>query len=209
MSCKREREIFVFEPNKKQKLMDDSDIEPYDLFTEKSESIDSKKSESIDSDKSNKSDESSESDESDESSESSESSKSSKSSESSESSESQHINKEIMDELFVLATKALDDKKYKKSFKYFKLACKFCHPDSITELGKCYYEGKGVKQNYKKAYRYFQEALIINNMDEYALFRLGMMYFYGKGVDVDKVKARKYLQKAYDCDCDEALEYLF
>ncbi len=61
-------------------------------------------------------------------------------------------------------------------------------------LGRAYYEGVGVKQNYGTAQIWLNKAIAQNNPD--AMFFLGMMYEYGRGVNQDIQKALGLFDKA-------------
>ena len=64
------------------------------------------------------------------------------------------------------------------------------------QLGECYAEGKGVEQNYTKAFEYFIKAADQGNI--FAQFNLGIMYDNGLGVTQNYSKAFEYYQKAAD-----------
>lgn len=61
-------------------------------------------------------------------------------------------------------------------------------------LGRLYYAGKGVKQDFEKAFWYFSQTE--NNEKPVTFLMLGRMYHYGQGVQQDPHKARTYYQKA-------------
>ncbi len=67
-------------------------------------------------------------------------------------------------------------------------------------LGGAYVEGKGVKQDYVKAVKFFQKAC---DLDEgWGCGILGAMYKEGIGVKQDDLKAVKFYQKA--CDLNDS-----
>ncbi|MBR6058167.1 MAG: sel1 repeat family protein [Lentisphaeria bacterium] len=71
-------------------------------------------------------------------------------------------------------------------------------------IGKCYFDGVGgVKQNYKKAVKYFEMACENNNAS--AFFNLGICYDGGYGVKQDINKAIEYYNRAADMDVPEAM----
>ena len=63
-------------------------------------------------------------------------------------------------------------------------------------LGKMYYEGTGVVQNYHEAFKWFQKAA--DNGIAYACAYLGKMYYEGTGVAQNYNEAFKWYQKAAD-----------
>ena len=63
-------------------------------------------------------------------------------------------------------------------------------------LGKMYYEGTGVAQNYNEAFKWYQKAA--DNGDAYAYGGLGDMYYAGDGVAQNYNEALKWYQKAAD-----------
>ena len=65
--------------------------------------------------------------------------------------------------------------------------------DSQVELGLCYLNGEGVKQNYKKAQKYFESAA--DQMNAAANYWLGTMYENGTAKDNDRMFSLSYLDK--------------
>jgi TPR repeat protein len=63
-------------------------------------------------------------------------------------------------------------------------------------LGNCYYSGRGVSQDFNKAFEYYQQAAKLNHSD--AIYKLGLCYKNGKGVSNDINKAIQYYQQAAD-----------
>ena len=57
-------------------------------------------------------------------------------------------------------------------------------------LGNIYYTGKGVKQSYKEAVKWYEMAA--EGLDSYGLCNLGYCYYYGRDIDVN-------YKRAYDC----------
>ena len=57
-------------------------------------------------------------------------------------------------------------------------AAKSGNAAAMVEVGKCYLFGNGVDENNKKAQKWFEEAIELNNAD--ALFWMGYMYEKGK-----------------------------
>ena len=70
-------------------------------------------------------------------------------------------------------------------------------------LGRMYYFGEGVKQDYAKALEWFQKAA----EQGYATAQnnLGSMYYNGQGVKVNYAKAAEWFQKAAQ-QCDETAQ---
>lgn len=65
---------------------------------------------------------------------------------------------------------------------------------SQDSVGYCYYNGTGVKQDYKKAAEWFEKAS--KNGSLYGEVNLGVCYYKGEGVDQDLNKAYQHFLKA-------------
>ena len=61
-------------------------------------------------------------------------------------------------------------------------------------LGVMYYNGDGVKQDFKEAFKWFKKSALQNN--KYAECNLGAMYALGQGVKIDATNAIKWLNKS-------------
>lgn len=68
------------------------------------------------------------------------------------------------------------------------------YAEAQSWLGVCYYEGKGVTQDYAEAAKWYRKAAMQG--DEYAQYALGFMYFHGQGVAQNNIEAKKWLGKA-------------
>ena len=66
------------------------------------------------------------------------------------------------------------------------------------ELGKFYYNGKGVRQSYEKAFQYAKKACDLRYGVGCA--GVGLAYFYGKGVKKDLKTALKFFTKSCDLE---------
>lgn len=66
---------------------------------------------------------------------------------------------------------------------------------AVYTLAEMYFYGRGVKQNYSKAFELYKFAAI-NGCNFNACFRMGEMYEYGYGVAVDNQSAIKCYTKA-------------
>lgn len=78
------------------------------------------------------------------------------------------------------------------------------------ELGRLYYQGKGVPQSYEEAFRWYLEAA--NKGSAKAQFSLGDMYYRGVGVPKDYAEALRWIQKAADqgdAKAESALGYAY
>ena len=67
--------------------------------------------------------------------------------------------------------------------------------EAMLKVAGCYYKGKGVKQDYEKAFKYFPKSAETGNPE--AMANVGAYYWQGKGVAKDENKAKDYAQK-YD-----------
>ncbi len=70
-------------------------------------------------------------------------------------------------------------------------------------LGGIYYDGWGVKKDYKMAFYYFSKAEKLNG-HKYAMKMLGKMYEYGLYVEQDFVKSAEWYEKAAEQGVPEA-----
>ncbi|TDT43907.1 Sel1 repeat-containing protein [Halospina denitrificans] len=67
----------------------------------------------------------------------------------------------------------------------------------LIELGARYSDGKGVKEDHEKAYRYFEKAASKNGkLRMYAEYNLGTMHLEGLFVPQDSAKAGEFFEKA-------------
>ena len=78
--------------------------------------------------------------------------------------------------------------------------------EAIYELGKRFYKGLGVKQDYTKAFNILKRLYDENNYEN-ALKIISGMYFYGKGIEVDYAKAREYGELYLEHHRDTYIEY--
>ena len=77
--------------------------------------------------------------------------------------------------------------------------------DDVSQyiLGRCYYYGEGVEQDFNQAVLWWTKAANQGNAD--AMNLLGLAYRFGLGVEVDYAKSLSLLQEAADKDCASAL----
>lgn len=68
------------------------------------------------------------------------------------------------------------------------------NPAAQNKLGKIYYEGSEVPQNYSEAFKWFQKSA--NNNYSKAQYNLGQLYRQGKGIKQDYQEAAKWYLKA-------------
>ena len=78
-------------------------------------------------------------------------------------------------------------------------------------LGQMYYNGEGVRQDYAKAFEWYQKAAAHENSGvAYAQYNLGVMYYNGEGVRQDYAQAKEWVGKACDnglqIGCDKYIE---
>ena len=76
---------------------------------------------------------------------------------------------------------------------------------ACSSLGNLYDKGKGVEQNYQKAFQLYQKAC--DGGDSEGCYNLGVLYENGYGVKKDNAIAKEYYGKACDLGlqkgCDE------
>ena len=95
------------------------------------------------------------------------------------------------------------EKKFDKGTMYFETSATQGNSKAMFNLGKLYYYGNGVHQDYSRAKELFDESAQNNNSD--ALVALGKLYFYGEGVEKDYSKAKEYFELAVRQNNSEAL----
>lgn len=83
---------------------------------------------------------------------------------------------------------------FDESFAIFKLAASKGYLPAINDLGNCYYFGKGVEKDYKRAVELFEEAS--NGGLKDATGNLAMCYMKGTGVEVNKEKMKELFELA-------------
>lgn len=76
------------------------------------------------------------------------------------------------------------------------LAANQGNAEAQNSLGNCYYSGKGVKQDYRKAAEWYRKAAEQGDMR--AQDNLGNSYFLGQGIDQDYQKAVEWYCKAVE-----------
>ncbi|ERP98928.1 hypothetical protein Q674_16575 [Acinetobacter sp. COS3] len=91
-------------------------------------------------------------------------------------------------------------KQYKDALPYFEKAASMKHADSINMLGIYYLEGIVFEQDYKRALKYFSQAIDIDANNASALFNIGQAYYYGHGVEQDYNKAFIWINKSANQD---------
>ena len=77
---------------------------------------------------------------------------------------------------------------------------------SQNELGDCYYFGKGVEENYDKAFDWFKKSA--EQGYPAAQFNLGLCFYYGKGVKEDTDRALEFLKQSAEQGHSVAQEWL-
>ena len=86
---------------------------------------------------------------------------------------------------------------YKKAFELFTDAYNLGENEAIINIGLCYLQGKGVKEDKKEAVKCFREAVKSTNSG-IAYYNLGLCYENGGGVRKDYKKAIEAYGKAVE-----------
>ena len=81
-----------------------------------------------------------------------------------------------------------------KAINLYKEAAKLGHQKSLLDLGRFYFNGTGVKRDYKEAFRLFSSDYLKNNSQ--AQVCLAQCYYYGYGTVQNTEKALNYCLKA-------------
>lgn len=95
---------------------------------------------------------------------------------------------------YILATKYLEDKDTISAIPYLNKAVGYGNAAAMTELGICYYKGRGVKSDTIVAFHFFEKAVQQN--DAKGQEWLGYMYNYGYGIKKDTIKAYNLYKKS-------------
>lgn len=98
---------------------------------------------------------------------------------------------------------ALEEKDYDSAYKFFQQSVDLGNIDSIYELSKCYYWGRGVNVDYDKAVYFIRQGL--DKGCDNCLFLMGKALHNGYGVDKDLDKAKFYYKKAIDVCSDKRI----
>lgn len=83
-----------------------------------------------------------------------------------------------------------DERIARKAVECCELCLKHDMPEAALDLGKLYYEGEVVEQNYQKAYELYQIAANAGILS--AIHSCGYGFYYGRHQDIDYVKAYEY-----------------
>jgi len=95
-----------------------------------------------------------------------------------------------------------DDKKYEQAVPKLKAAAEKGHKKAQYRLGLCYDKGRGVKEDDKLAFSWYQKSAAQNFAK--AQYQVGKCYKDGEGVEKDKDKAFEYFTKAAKQDNGDA-----
>ena len=86
---------------------------------------------------------------------------------------------------------------YKKAVQYYKIGVDSGDERAELDLGRCYYEGAGVKQDYEKAFHLLAKQAFAGNR-AFALYLIGEMYWNGYYVKKDHKAAFAIFQNALE-----------
>lgn len=90
--------------------------------------------------------------------------------------------------------------------KWWRKAAELGIADAMNRLGMCYFEGEGVRKNYKEAASLFNEAALQGH--GWAQNNLGRCYEEGKGVKKDNDLAIRWYSQALNNGVNEAAMHL-
>ena len=104
--------------------------------------------------------------------------------------------------------KSIEAKEILKKTELEELTLKADNGDSEAQnnLGHIYYNGKGVKQDYVEAFKWYKKSAEQGNST--AQYNLAIMYLKGQGIEKDKEEANKWLQKSADQGDEDAKKIL-
>ncbi|MCE2573776.1 tetratricopeptide repeat protein [Motilimonas eburnea] len=83
---------------------------------------------------------------------------------------------------------------YINAMAFYRMAAEKNDAIAINAMGYLYEKGRGVKQDYNKAYQYYLEAAYLG--EEYGFSNLAYLYSYGDGVKQDKAYARALYKRS-------------
>lgn len=92
-----------------------------------------------------------------------------------------------------------------KAFYWWNNGAQLGDTDCYDNLGWSYFYGNGVKQNFKKAYESFKNAIKNDSTDAYANYYIALMFKYGYYVKANRDSLKYYLKKAKDYGNEDAL----
>ena len=104
---------------------------------------------------------------------------------------------------YELGMKCLSDGDTAAAVEHFTAGANDEEPNALCALGICYYEGKGVRQDYARAVRFLERAADQDHAE--AKYRLGVIYTEGKGIPKDDGKALEYYRAAASKGYPEAI----
>lgn len=87
-----------------------------------------------------------------------------------------------------------DQQDHEMAAEWFRKSAEQNCAEAQTELGECYYHGKGVALDYEEAVKWFAKAAEQGN--EWAQYNLGECYYLGHGVSIDHEEAAKWFREA-------------
>lgn len=117
----------------------------------------------------------------------------------------QSSNQDI-DEIYEKGATLFEQGKYKDAVNYFRIGASRNDAYSCQALGRCYYLGLGVNQNFQECVKLYEKAARKN--DDWAEYDLSMCYIQGKGVSQDYTMAFYWGKKAALQGNSEALALL-
>lgn len=106
------------------------------------------------------------------------------------------------EKLYTEGKELYDAKNYTAAVPKLKAAAEKGHKKAQYRLGRCYDKGRGVSENDKQAFLWYQKSA---KQDYHkALYQLGQCYKDGEGVEKDRQKAVEYFTKAARMDNADA-----
>lgn len=107
----------------------------------------------------------------------------------------------------MLSEEGEDFRTRQRAFRLWKKAAAAGHSYAELALAKCYDEGDGVRQNFRKANELYH-AILAKREDCDAAFNLAYNYYFGSGIEEDNEKAVRYFRMAHRLGSEVAPLYL-
>ncbi len=95
-----------------------------------------------------------------------------------------------------LANQLCKEELYEQAFNIYRTLAERGDPDAQSNLGVCYHNGQGVKQDYIQAVYWYRKAA--EQGEPHAQYNLGVCYHNGQGVKQDYIQAVYWYRKAVE-----------
>lgn len=112
----------------------------------------------------------------------------------------------ISEILYNIGIKYYKKSQYKQALFKLERASNLNNANALKKMGDIYYNGNGVKNDYKKAYNYY--ILSEKNGNKSIYYDIGLMLYYGQGCENNYIKAMEYFKQSSDINNDNRSQYM-